>query len=83
MESNFSSEKSIIMTILNQPNEENERNIQNPDGTPVYNNRPDELRDDFDQEKEKLEETDVDERQDWGDVDPAGGDAPSSPGSAV
>lgn len=40
-----------------------------------YYAAPDDLEDD--------EEDEIDENTDWGDVDPAGGDAPSSPGSAV
>ena len=39
---------------------------------------------DKDQEDKDLEkEEDDDESGDWGDVDPAGGPAPSAPGSAV
>lgn len=71
------------MNTTNQHNEDQDRNIQNPDHTPVYNNRPDERRDDIEQEEEEIDETEADDRRDWGDVDPAGGDAPSSPGSAV
>ena len=33
-------------------------------------------------DKEEREE-ELEQNSDWGDVDPAGGDAPSSPGSAV
>lgn len=41
-------------------------------------------RDDDDREdKEEEEEDDLEENSDWGDVDPAGGPAPTSPGSAV
>lgn len=38
--------------------------------------------DDDRKDKEEREE-EIEENSDWGDVDPAGGDAPSSPGSAV
>lgn len=39
---------------------------------------------DRDGEKDDREEEEVqEENQDWGDVDPAGGPAPSAPGSAV
>ena len=39
---------------------------------------------DRDDEKEERDEEEVEEEnQDWGDVDPAGGPAPSAPGSAV
>ena len=47
---------------------------------PVYF---DDRKDDIENNDEELDDTEVDERGDWGDVDPAGGDAPSSPGSAV
>jgi len=36
-----------------------------------------------DEEDEDKYEDEEDEAGDWGDVDPAGGDAPTSPGSAV
>lgn len=36
--------------------------------------------DDDDEDEDEVED---DESGDWGEVDPAGGDAPSSPGSAV
>lgn len=38
--------------------------------------------DDGSKDKEKQEE-ELEQNNDWGDVDPAGGEAPSSPGSAV
>lgn len=34
-------------------------------------------------EEEEEEDEDNDDDGDWGDIDPAGGDAPTSPGSAV
>lgn len=36
-----------------------------------------------DRDEEELEDAEAEERQDWGDVDPAGGEAPAAPGSAV
>ncbi|WP_296149257.1 hypothetical protein [uncultured Flavobacterium sp.] len=39
--------------------------------------------DDKDDDREEEEEDDLDGGGDWGDVDPAGGPAPTSPGSAV
>lgn len=36
-----------------------------------------------DDKEEREEEEGLEENQDWGDVDPAGGPAPSAPGSAV
>lgn len=51
---------------------------QNPPRTTNTNDRDDDLRDD-----ENALDEEIDERQDWGDVDPAGGDAPAAPGSAV
>ena len=36
-----------------------------------------------DERDEEDEEVNEDENSDWGEVDPAGGDAPSAPGSAV
>jgi|GEM_PF-3269222 len=38
---------------------------------------------DDDREDREEEEEDEEESQDWGDVDPDGGPAPSAPGSAV
>ena len=39
---------------------------------------------DRDDDKEERDEEEIaEENQDWGDVDPAGGPAPSAPGSAV
>ncbi len=59
---------------------ENQEQV-NPD---TYSTHPEEDReDDLEQEEEELDEADLDERRDWGDVDPAGGEAPTSPGSAV
>lgn len=40
-------------------------------------------RDDKEQDRDDEEEDDEDENTDWGNVDPAGGDEPTSPGSAV
>ena len=36
-----------------------------------------------DEEREKLEEDLEEQNSDWGDVDPAGGEEPTAPGSAV
>ncbi|WP_035695161.1 hypothetical protein [Flavobacterium soli] len=48
------------------------------------NTRPrDDRRDDIEHDEDDLDEKELDERRDWGDVDPAGGEAPTSPGSAV
>ena len=44
-----------------------------------HKDRESEGRDD----EEDLDESAVEKRQDWGDIDPSGGDAPLSPGSAV
>ncbi len=41
--------------------------------------REEDLRNDEDDR----EDVEIEERQDWGNVDPAGGDAPAAPGSAV
>ena len=71
------------MNTNNQHREDQERSIQDPDQTPVYNNRPDERRDDLPQDEEEQDNDDANPHTDWGDVDPAGGDAPTSPGSAV
>jgi len=38
---------------------------------------------DRDDEKEDDEDEEQEESGDWGDVDPAGGEAPTAPGSAV
>lgn len=38
---------------------------------------------DRDDDRDDREEEEAEESQDWGDVDPAGGPAPSAPGSAV
>lgn len=46
---------------------------------PVYASNND--RDDEDEEED--DDDGLEEDGDWGDVDPAGGDAPTSPGSAV
>jgi len=39
--------------------------------------------DDLEFDEQEDDDLDSDDEGDWGDVDPAGGDAPSSPGSAV
>ena len=49
---------------------------------PIYASA-DDRDDDLDNEENEEDDDDLDESDDWGDVDPAGGDAPSSPGSAV
>ena len=58
--------------------------------TPIdQQNKPSAVFSDDDREEdrrnddEELDRPEFEERQDWGDVDPAGGDAPTSPGSAV
>ncbi len=38
---------------------------------------------DGDRKDREEREEEVEQNSDWGDVDPAGGDAPTSPGSAV
>ena len=43
----------------------------------------DDRNDDEKRKEEGLEDEELDEGGEWGDVDPAGGDAPSAPGSAV
>lgn len=43
----------------------------------------DDRNEDEKRKEEGLEDEELEEGGDWGDVDPAGGDAPSAPGSAV
>lgn len=52
---------------------------QDPQSNYLFNDRKDEDRTDEDSEKENEPAT----MDDWGDVDPASGPAPSAPGSAV
>ena len=71
------------MNTSDQHNEDRERERQDFNTQQPYNTRPDERKDDLEQEEEDMDEAEPDERRDWGDVDPAGGEAPTSPGSAV
>lgn len=71
------------MNTSNQHHENREREMQDFNTQQPYNTRPDDRKDDIEQEEEDIDEAEADERRDWGDVDPAGGEAPTSPGSAV
>ena len=55
----------------------------NQEDNPQVSFSSDERNDDEKRKEEGLEDEQLEEGGDWGEVDPAGGEAPSAPGSAV
>ncbi|WP_432671181.1 hypothetical protein [Flavobacterium sp. SM2513] len=66
------------MKTTNQPADFYD-NAQDPQPNFMFNTQSDEDRKEREEEREDEEAT----MDDWGEVDPAGGPAPSAPGSAV
>ena len=67
------------MNISNQPISD----YQKSQGDFQFSNQSNDDRTDDEKAREKLEEELEEQNSDWGDVDPAGGEEPTAPGSAV